>query len=109
MTADKCTGNFAHRKTTQKMKNERDLPLFRNSRMTAREHHAKHIVFDRGSGKELFHRRHQRPFTVEQTPQFGRIRARSTLAAEHVERSVLCCRHQPCRWVLRDTAEFPDL
>src|SRR5262249_55663774 len=49
-----------------------------------------------------------RPLALEQAPHFRRERARSPLASHDIERAILGGRHQPCRWVFRNTAESPD-
>ena len=107
VAADERAGDFAHAEAAQDVEHERDLRLLGQPRMAAGEHHAQLIVFDRVSSKELFDRRGERPFALEQPPQFRRERARRALAPQNVERAVLRRGHEPRGRVLRHAAEFP--
>ncbi len=51
----------------------------------------------------------ERPFALEKPPQFGRERARRSLAPQDIERAVLRGRHQPGGRIFRHAAEFPHL
>ena len=77
--------------------------------MTAREHHPKLLVADRGRGKGLVHDRGDRPLGFEQPPYLGREGACRPLAPEDVECPVLRRRHEPRRRVFRNAANPPHL
>jgi hypothetical protein len=47
MAADEGASDLRYAETAQDVKNKRDLRLLRQTGMTAGEHHAKLVVFDR--------------------------------------------------------------
>src|SRR6516225_729540 len=62
--------------------------------MAAAEHHAKLVASNRARSKGFLNGGCERPFALEQPPQFARERARRPLTPQDVERTVFGRCHQ---------------
>ena len=82
----KRCGDLVHAEPAQDVKDQRDLRLLREPRMTARKHHPEQVVTDR-SAKVLVDQRHHGPLALEQAAVFRSKGARRPLAPKDVNRA----------------------
>src|SRR6516165_12602201 len=77
--------------------------------MTAGEHHAQQIVFDRVRGKEFLDDRGECPLALQKPAQLRRKGASRALAPQDVQCAILRGGHEPRRRVFRQPANSPHL
>jgi hypothetical protein len=76
--------------------------------MATREHHPQLLVANRPLRERLVHRRGERRFGGQLTPQIRCKRACRSLPAQDVQRAVLRCHHQPGAGVFGHAPNLPD-
>src|SRR5215510_1890487 len=76
--------------------------------MTARKHHPKLIIFDQMRRKEFVKVRREFRLILYEPRELRCEGSCCAIAPEHVERAILCGRHQPGGGVFGDTSVFPQ-